>query len=145
MLSREEFLKDSDLKREEVSVTGLGTVLMREMTVGEVSEAQGKLEALVEGLADGEAEIVKSLALVAVCICNPDGGPMFAEDELQEAVVVLKRKSRRAIQDLQAGFARLNGADEADVEAAVGNSNEITGDSGSSASPVISDSQASAA
>lgn len=138
MLSREEFLKDTDLKRVEVEVDG-GTVVMREMSVGERVSARRRHASLVEGLPSDEAEFTLSLALIAESICDSDGSPMFDAGTIPAAAEAIGRKSQATFEALQEAFARLNGVDDAEIEAAVGNSTEIPSASSSTGSPVISD------
>lgn len=140
-ISREDFLTDSDLTRREVEVEGLGTVLMRELTVGERLDWRKRLPAKLASDDVGEDELdhLLSLALVAVSLCVPGGGPMFEDGEVPEAVDLMKRKSQRTIETLQRAFLDLNGVTDEQVEQAVGNSTEITRASSSTGSPVISD------
>lgn len=136
MLTREEFLQDSDLKREEVEVPG-GAMLMRALSIGEKLDTRKQWNAEKGDDEDRDIEVV--LALVATSLCSPDGSVMFGPDEIADAVVALKNKSEETIKALQVGFARLNGVSEDDIRATVGNSDEITTESSSSDSPVISD------
>jgi hypothetical protein len=125
MLSREQFLKDGDLKRDTVSVEGLGDVRMRELSVGE----RMRYTALYEGHADRDTLV--SLALVAASLCNPDDSSMFAASEVDDAVEMLKGKAQRTIEALQGAFLRMSGLSHEAVSEAVGNSTEIPSDGGS--------------
>jgi hypothetical protein len=145
MLTREQFLEDSDLQRKPVDVPGLGTVVLREMSVGERLDFRKKWLAQTNGAGDDERDTVLSLALVAASLCAPDGSPMFAEDEIHEAVAVLKRKSQRTVETLQRAFIGINGLTDEEVEAAVGKSTEIPSATSSSGSPGISDTPTSGA
>lgn len=137
MLSRDEFSKDTDLKREEVAIEG-GSVLMRELSVAEQFEAKRRFEPLLQGVPDDERDVVLSLALIATTLCVDGGGPMFASDEIAKAVAILRGKAARTLRALQISFARINGATEVALEEAVGKSTEIPSVSSSSGSPVIS-------
>jgi hypothetical protein len=146
MLTREQFLAESDLQRKPVDVPGFGTVVLREMSVGERLDFRRKWLAQTNGAGGGdERDTVLSLALVAASLCVPDGSPMFADDEIHEAVAVLRRKSQRTVETLQRAFIAINGLTDEEVEAAVGKSTEIPSATSSSGSPVISDSPASGA
>jgi hypothetical protein len=135
MLTREEFLQDSDLKREEVEIPGGGRVLMRELTVGERLDCRKRW---LSRNGDSDDETL-SIAFVAVSICEPAGGPMFGEDEIDLAVEMIKKKSIRTVEAMQEAFVRMNSLTDAAVEQAVKNSTEIPSASSSSGSPVISD------
>lgn len=131
MLTRAEFLKTTDLKREAVEVDGLGTVLMREMSYGE----RLKLAESMEGMKEEDQAVI----FVAVALCEPDGSPMFGPDELDEAAEQIKAKPVRTIETLQAAFLRLNGISQEAIEEAAGNSIAIRNGTGSSGSPETSD------
>lgn len=135
MLSKEQFLTHSDLKREEIEIDGLGTVTMRELSVGESIEAKRKHAGLLTDVPEGERDTVLSLALIATSLMN-GAGPMFAEAEIEGATTALLAKSQRMVMRLQTAFVRLNGLA---LEQAVGNSTEIPTESSSSGSLVISD------
>jgi hypothetical protein len=135
MLTREEFLKGSDLKREEVEIPGGGKVLMRELTVGERLDCRKRW---LSRNGDGDDETL-SIAFVAVSICEPAGEPMFRADEIDLAVDLIKKKSLRTVEALQGAFVRMNGLTDEAVSEAVKNSTEIPSASSSSGSPVISD------
>lgn len=139
MLSKEQFLTESGLRREVVEVEGLGEVKMRELSVGERMEWEKKHEA-TEG---EDRDVVTSLALVAVSLCNDDGSPMFSEDEIHQAVEALKAKPERVVEQLQRAFLRISGLTDEAVEQAVGNSIEIPSEPPSTDSPGISDTQPS--
>ena len=138
MLSREDFAKDSDLKRVPVDIEG-GSVLMRELSVAETFEGRRRHVLLLEGVPEDERDFVLSLALIATTLCVEGGGPMFGPDEIGAGVAALRAKSTKTIKTLQAAFARLNGASEEAIKEAVGKSTEIPSVTSSSGSPVISD------
>ena len=141
MLSKQEFLKDSDLRREGVVVEDLGPVLMRELSVGERMDWRRKYTMQLDDaeVDDDERDTLLSLALVAVSLCEPNGSPMFGDDEIEEAVELLKGKSQRTVDTLQQAFLRISGLTDEAVEHAVGNSIEIPSEPSSSDSPGISD------
>ena len=147
MLSKEQFLKDADLRRAPVELEGVGTIVMRELSVGERLGWRRKwLARLADEATDSdERDTLLSLALVAVSLCVDDGSPMFGDDDIEGAVELLKSKSQRTVETLQKAFLSMNGLDDAAVEEAVGNSSEITSEPSSSGLPVISDTQPSAA
>lgn len=136
MLTREQFLKDTDLKREAVEVDGLGEVLMRELSVGERLDVA---RLFPQDMVDRDT--ATSLGYVALSLCEPDGSPMFSRDEVLAAVDHLKAKAQRTIEQLQTAFLRMNGLSDEAVSEAVGNSIEIPSGGGSSDSPGISDTQ----
>ena len=137
MLTKEQFLAHSDLKREEVEIEGLGTVTMRELSLGENLTAKRRHAELLEGVPEDERDNVLSLALVAMSLCNGTG-PLFAESEIGEGARALLGMSQRTVVALQEAFVRLHRG-EAALERAVGKSTEIPSVSSSSDSLVISD------
>jgi len=134
MLTREQFLKNTDLRRETVDIEGLGAVRMRELSVGERIATAKKY-------ADGGDEDRQALAWIALSLCEPDDSPMFGEHEIEQAVDALGSKAIRTIEALQTAWLKLNGLTADGIKEAVGNSTEIPSDDGSSASPEISDTQ----
>jgi len=143
MLSREEFLQDTDHRRETAHIDGLGTVLMRELSVGERLDLRKRCATM--DVDEDERELVTSLAYVAVSLCTDGGAPMFGLDGLGDGIEALRGKSERTVMALQEVFLRVCGMDTEAVERAVGNSMEIPSDSSCSDSLGISDTQQSAA
>ena len=137
MLSKEQFLAHSDLRREEVEIEGLGTVTMRELSLGENLTAKRRHAALLEGVPADEHDNLLSLALVATSLCNGTG-PLFAESEIADGARALLAKSQRTVMALQEAFVRLHRG-EAALERAVGKSMEIPGGPSFSGSLAISD------
>lgn len=138
MITREEFESDEDLRRMEVE-TPSGTVLLRELSVGENLDMVRKYKHLADGVEGEERDFIMSLVVIAVGICGPDGTSMFGADEIEVAVAALKRKPQRTVEALQVAFVELNGTSEDQVLLDVGNSIEIPTESSSSDSPGISD------
>lgn len=140
MLTREEFQRSrGDLKRETVEISGLGLVTMRELSVGERLDVLKRFEGIAEGCGEDEADMMQSLALVAVSLCDADGSSWYGLDDLAEGVAILRLKAPSTLRALQTKFLEMSGVGAQDIEAAVGNSIAIPSGIGSSGSPETSD------
>lgn len=116
-LKREQIVAAEDIRRESVPVPEWkGDVWVRVMT-GTERDAFGK--SIIS--ADGKPDMTKyRLGLVATCMVDDDGAPLFGLDELAD----LGRKSASAIDRVYRVAERLNGTGseaEAAVKAAEGN------------------------
>jgi hypothetical protein len=120
-LTRDQILKADDLKYRELSVPEWGGVFrLRTMTAGEREQYE-----LATGLAkDGGGAVVNLRAsLVALCICDKDGGRVFANEDIE----ALAKKSAPAMIRVFSACTELNRFDAAAIEEAEKNSATETG------------------
>lgn len=138
MLSREEFLKETDLRHETVEVEGLGQVRMRQMSMGEKLDAPKRFKDLLADVPAEEHEVVLALVLVAASLCNPDDSPMFTNGDMADGLRALRAKSSAAVGKIQEAFLRLNQMNVDAVEQAAGKSTPTPSEPSSSGSPGLS-------
>lgn len=133
MLSRSDFVSSTtDLKSETVEIEGMGSVMMRELSV-----IQRK--AVMAQVKDSDEE-VQAAALVAATLYD-ESGPWFTIATLFDGADVILGKSVRTVSALNRAFAKLHGVSDKDIEEAAGNSTAILSEAGSSGSQETSDTQ----
>ena len=120
-LGKDALLRAQTLKRETVQIGPLGgEVVLRELTLAERLRCNKRFIGIKDN--DAEAAYRAALAQALTALCNEDGSPMFAEDEIDGAVEQMLGLSSAAIEQLILESSRLQGVSKESLKDAVGNS-----------------------